>query len=131
KLADTIRGITDDAERRWEIEDTTLQILIEAEKPIKAEILGRLLLAVKDKKLSPAHFDTLSLMLINASVPALNALPRFYEASGGVDFIHGQNLGSFEPLLLSIGVAFRNGTKFQMDECGRDLFNLGFLKPAQ
>jgi hypothetical protein len=127
-LSDALRKITDDPKLRWEIEDTTLQILIESEKPIKAEILGRLLLAVKDNKLSAPQFDTLSLMLINASVPALYALPRFYEASQGRDAIQGQNLGSFEPLLLSMGVAFRNGTKFQMDECGRDLFHLGLLK---
>jgi hypothetical protein len=128
ELSETLRKIKDDPKLRWEIEDTTLQILIESEKPIKAEILGRLLLAVKDDKLSVAQFDTLSLMLINASVPALYALPRFYEASEGGDAIHGQNLGSFEPLLISMGVAFRNGSKFQMDECGRDLFRYGFLK---
>jgi len=127
-LSDALRHIRDDPKARWEIEDTTLQILIEGEKPIKAEVLGRLLLAVKDNRLSVTQFDTLSLMLINASVPALYALPRFYKASKGGDAIQGQNLGSFEPLLISMGVAFRNGTKFQMDECGRDLFNFGFLK---
>jgi hypothetical protein len=130
ELSETLRQIRDDPKLRWEIEDTTLQILIEGEKPIKAEILGRLLLAVKDNKLSVTQFNTLSLMLINASVPALYALPRFYEASQGDNAIHGQNLGSFEPLLLSMGVAFRNGTKFQMDECGRDLFYFGFPKPG-
>jgi hypothetical protein len=127
-LSEFLRDISNDAKRRWELEDTTLQILIESEKPIKAEILGRLLLAVKDKKLPPEKFETLSLMLINASVPAINALPTFYERSGGRDFMHGQNLGSFEPLLVSMGVAFRNGDKFQIDECGRDMFQLGFLK---
>jgi len=126
-LSETLRQRKDDPKLLWEIEDTTLQILIEGEKPIKAEILGRLLLAVKDNKLSVTQFDTLSLMLIKASVPALNALPRFYKASGGADAIQGQNLGSFEPLLISMGVAFRNGSKFQMDQCGRDLFRYGLL----
>jgi hypothetical protein len=103
-----------------------LQILIEGEKPIKAEILGRLLLAAANGELSLEKFDTLSLMLISASVPALDALPKFYEASHGDNAIHGHNLGSFEPLLVSIGVAFRYGTEFRMDECGRDMFRFGF-----
>ncbi len=129
-LSDYLRKTADDPEHRWELEDTTLQILIEGEKPIKAEILGRLLLAAKDGKLSTDQFETLTLILINSSVPALQALPNFFEISGGENFVQNRDLGGNEPLLVSMGVATRYGTKFEVTELGRRLFDLGFFKRA-
>ena len=130
-LSEYLRKTADDPEHRWELEDTTLQILIESEKPIKAEILGRLLLATKDEKLSPNEYETLTLILIGGSVPALQALPKFFETSGGENFLHDRSLGGIEPLLVSLGVATRYGTKFEVTELGRRLFEFGFLKRSR
>ena len=130
-LSDYLRKTADDPEHRWELEYTTLQILIESEKPIKAEILGRLLLAVKDGRLSTDQFETLTLILINGSVPALQALPKFFEISEGENSLHNRDLGGNEPLLISLGVAKRYGTKFEVTELGRRLFDLGFLKKCR
>ena len=73
----------------------------------------------------------MTLILINGSVPALQALPKFFEISEGENSLHNRDLGGNEPLLISLGVAKRYGTKFEVTELGRRLFDLGFLKKCR
>jgi len=126
-MGDRLRKVVDDPEKLWELEDTMLEVLIEGEKPLKAEILGRLMRFLADGAISYQQFDTMSLLVLNGSVPALKAIDRFFDTSGGECFVHGHDLQGIEPLLTSLGVAARYGTKFQVSEFGQLLHKFGFL----
>ncbi len=129
-LAGRLRERVNDPKRLWELEDTTLHLLIEAEQPMTAEILGRLLRALADGRLSFEQFDSLSLLLISASVPALRAIPTFFKNSGEKTMLHGDTR-DFEPLLLSLGVASRYGSKLEVNELGQLLNPIGFSCSAK
>lgn len=127
-MGDRLRKVVDDPEKLWELEDTMLEVLIEAEKPLKAEILGRLMRFLADGAISYQQFDITSLLLLNGSVPALKAIERFFDLSGGECFVHADDLQGTEPLLISLGVASRHGTKFEVSQFGQLLHNFGFLR---
>ena len=126
-LGDRLCRAINDPNRLWEIEDTMLEILIEGEKPLKAEILGRLLRALAVKDISYEQFDVTSLLVLSGSVPALKAVPTFFEISDGKRFLHSRDLGRTEPLLTSLGIASRYGTKLEVSEVGLLLYRFGFL----
>lgn len=106
-----------------EFTDTTVQILFESEKPIKAAILGRLISALARQLITKDDFDSLSLVVLSGSVPALKSLESFCTKSG---FAVTQNHVPEEPLLLSLGIASRYGSSFTISDLGKKLYNFGF-----
>ncbi|CAD6561793.1 hypothetical protein LMG27952_07574 [Paraburkholderia hiiakae] len=109
-----------------EVPDTLIQLLIDSYKPVKAEVVGRLFAALAEGKMEVEEFNDLVLIVIGASVPALMALPAFFEWNKGLSYKNGPGAIETEPLLLSIGLASRFGTSFRIDAKGILLYEAGF-----
>ena len=109
-----------------ETAETIFDIVSESEKPIKAEIIGRLSLALAKYQVSLEEYYTISLIIQSASVAALKALPAFLDSNGNI--CHKSSPGGIpeEGLLLSLGVAMRHGNMFRIDETGQRLARFGF-----
>jgi len=103
--------------------DVTLSVLLEAARPIKAEVLGNLTLALAGGHLTKDEYSQLALILEAASVPALQALETYLDAPSKVSVER-----DVEPLLLGMGVARRYGTAFSISKHGRQIYELGFRK---
>jgi hypothetical protein len=108
-----------------EFTDTTLSILIESEKPLKANLVGKLIVAMSNDNITASEFETMSLLIMASSIPALNALSEFYERNNGKSFVHSPHVPQ-EPLLLSTGLCHRNGALFAISDIGQKLFKYGF-----
>jgi hypothetical protein len=102
--------------------DTLLAVLFDSAKPMKCEIIGKLIKA--SGEISSTDFDTLSLLLLSASIPALRALDSFFKESEGNYWLHRANIHS-EPMLLSMGVSKRHGSKFEVSKLGCLLYKCG------
>lgn len=117
---------------RDEVPDTVVQLLLDSHKPVKAEIVGRLFAAVAVRKLSVDDFNTLCLMVLAASLPALDALQRFCDGLGGFTLPDdSMSFGVFrpvpeEPLLLGLGVVSRDRTGLNVSVLGQKLYVFGF-----
>jgi hypothetical protein len=107
-----------------EFADVTLSVLLEAAKPVKAEVLGNLTVALARRQITKDEYSDLALIVEAASVPSLLALERYL----GQPQKPGSQRPKEEPLLLSMGVASRYGTGFQISDQGRELYELGFKK---
>jgi hypothetical protein len=117
---------------RDDVPDTIVQLLIDSHKPVKAEIVGRLFAAVAAQRLSVDDFNTLCLLVLAASIPALQALESLCTGLGGFT-LHDDNVtfGSSrqveeEPLLLGLGVASRDRTGLRVSVLGHKLYMFGF-----
>lgn len=108
-----------------EFSDTALSILVEATKPIKAHLVGRLVKTASLGCITIQELDFLSQIIQAASVPALLALPSFFAKTEGKPFIHNERTPE-EPLLFSIGLASRHGSLLRISEYGEKLFLFGF-----
>lgn len=124
--------ITGDPRFRDDVPDTVVQVLIDSHKPVKAEIVGRMFGAVAAQKLSVGDFNTLCLLVLSASVPALHALDSLCTGLGGFT-LHDQNLGfglfratEEEPLLMGLGVAYRTSGALEVSALGQKLYVFGF-----
>jgi hypothetical protein len=105
--------------------DTLMVLLLEAQKPIKCAVVGRLVLALANQKISEEDFSTLAEIIHACTVPALKALPAFFEQSGKRPYSRGYQAPG-EGLLLSLGIAYRFGNVFRIDDRGQTLFTHGF-----
>lgn len=103
-----------------ELADTVADILIESEKPLKASCIARLLVALADEKISIEEFNDLSQIVQAASVPALLAAASFHQRLAGQGFENRMSVPE-EPLLLSLGVAYRYGNMFRVTALGQRL----------
>jgi len=109
-----------------------MQLLLDSNKPVKAEITGRLFATVAARKLTVEDFDTLCLIVLSASIPALMTLKEFCDGLGGF-CLSSDSLSSVgmtgkypgEPLLLSLGVAFRDRDGLKISALGQKLYVLG------
>jgi hypothetical protein len=117
---------------RDDVPDTVVQLLIDSHKPIKAEIVGRLFAAVAAQRLSVDDFNTLCLLVLAASIPALHALESLCTGLGNFA-LHDDNVSygfsrqvEEEPLLLGLGVASRDRTALRVSVLGQKLYVLGF-----
>lgn len=110
--------IAQDEKRLEDFSDSLLQILCESFKPVKAGITGSLLRALIDKNFDYAQFDRLLHIVHAASIPSLKALRAFCKANG--TSLDGN--WAEEPLILSLGVGFRYGTRFHLSNDGCQLF---------
>lgn len=118
--------IESDAEYASDFTDTVFSILLEGEKPIKSELVGRLVIAFSRHEITKEEFESLSQLIQSAAVPTLRALPTFMRSTG--DKPYKQGMGQFpeEPLLYSLGIAYRSGTMFRVSPLGEKLYIHGF-----
>ncbi len=84
-----------------EASETIFEIIIESQKPIKAEILGNLTYFLAKSNIRLEDYNNLLLIVQNASVTALRALPKFLESNGGKTSKLANGGVAEEPLLLS------------------------------
>lgn len=118
--------IAQDEKRLEDFSDSLLQILCESFKPVKAGITGSLLRAFIDGHIRYDEFDRLLHIVHGASIPALKALQSLCRTQPGNRSFHGDP--SQEPLLLSLGVASRNGTQLLISTDGSYLFQFAVDK---
>ncbi|MFQ5329537.1 MAG: hypothetical protein ACE5D4_06065 [Thermodesulfobacteriota bacterium] len=107
-----------------EFSDTVLSILIESQKPIKATMVGSLVVALVRGQISKQEFDDMSLLIQSSSVPALTALQYFFKRTRGKPYAREAQCHE-EPLLMSLGVGSRNGGTFQISKIEKKLFYYG------
>jgi hypothetical protein len=110
-----------------EFTDATLSVLLDATRPIKAEVLGNLTAAFAEGKIeSKRWFLDLVFIVDAASIPSLLALETYVDR---VLEKGRENTPHEEPLLLAMGVAWRLGTEgFRLSEHGKSLYEMGFKK---
>lgn len=113
-----------------EASETIFEIIVESQKPIKAEILGNLTYFLAKGNIRLEDYNNLLLIVQNASVTALRALPKFLESNGGKTSKLANGGVAEEPLLLSLGVAKRLRDTFQLDKTGQQLAKFGFRVEA-
>lgn len=109
-----------------ETAETIFEIILESEKPLKAELIGKLSKALAKNTLNLEYYNTLALLIQASSVAALRALPEFIKANGGSCCKRSNGGVPQEGLLLSLGVATRIGSIFQVDVIGQALAIHGF-----
>ena len=109
-----------------DVAETVFDIIIDAQKPIKAEVLGNLSISLARDKISLDEYNTLALMIYACSVAALLALKDFLVNNDNKLYKSQPNANSNEALLFSLGVATRTGTMFRIDERGKNLAKYGF-----
>jgi hypothetical protein len=117
---------------RDDVPDTIVQLLIDSHKPVKAEIVGRLFAAVAAKRLSVEDFNTLCLLVLSASVPALHALDSLCTGLGNFTMYDASThpgparLVEEEPLLHGLGVLSRDRIGLHVSVLGQKLYVFGF-----
>jgi hypothetical protein len=106
--------------------ETIFDVIVTAQKPVKAGVLGNLTLALARGKVDLDEYHTLALMLQSCSIAALLALPAFLQANNSS--LHKRHPGPVEneALLFSLGVGTRHGNMFRIDERGKRLAEFGF-----
>lgn len=72
-------NVSTDPQKRDEFVDTTLSILLDGEKPLKAWLLGNLICAASRSKITYDQFDELSLIVLSGSIPALRDVPKYFK----------------------------------------------------
>lgn len=106
--------------------DTILSVLVEGQKPIKSELIGKLVIALSRREITLQEFESLSQIIQSASPPALNALPSFFNSTNGTASKQGMGITEEEPLLFSMGIASRSGNSFRVSDLGKKLYVHGF-----
>lgn len=125
-ISDLHDQILSDREYADDFTDTVLSILLEGEKPVKSELIGRLVVALSRKEISKEDFAVLSQLIQSVAVPTLRALPSFMSSTGGKLYKKGMGQFPEEPLLYSLGMAYRSGTMFRVSILGEKLYVHGF-----
>ncbi|MDU9024448.1 hypothetical protein [Pseudomonas corrugata] len=106
--------------------DTLLLIATDSTKPFKASIVGKLLAAMMQGQLDYKTYDDLVHIVHLASLPALKALKTFFERTQGSPYLQNGR-PTEEPLLLSMGVAARDGSKLTISDQGVLLNKFGLM----
>ncbi len=110
-----------------EFSDIVFYIIQNSSKPLKAKLVAKLAIGLADGFIREEDFLTLSHIIESASMAALNALEKYLDENKPA--IH-RRVDS-EPLLLSMGIAHRNGTMFSISNLGQQLYKIGFGKPLK
>lgn len=106
--------------------DTLLLVVVDSSKPVKAAVVGHLIVALSKEQITYLEYDALVHLVHDASITALAALPIFFEGNQGLSYINGIARTPEEPLLLSLGVASRFGNNFRVSDLGKLLYQYGF-----
>ncbi len=108
------------------VAETIFDIIIYAQKPIKAEVLGNLSKSLARNEITLEEYDTLSLMIYASSIASLQALPKFLKENDNKSYASQSSGIKNEALLFSLGIATRHGNMFRIDERGIKLAKYGF-----
>ena len=112
-----------------EIADTMMSVFLDAEKPIKASIMGNLLKSLSQKKITPSQYHDALLIVLSASVPALVALQLWFESTKGEPYAFPSENDDPQyknlPFLISLGVALHRGDEIFINETGNILYHFG------
>lgn len=119
----TLEKLSADPELFDDFSDTLLQIACESTKPLKVRIVGCLLAEMLRGRLDYETYDELVHIIHGSSIPALKALKKFFDQNEGIPYRSGPSSPD-EPLLLSMGVASREGTKFAISGHGHIIYKL-------
>ncbi|MCS0048910.1 MULTISPECIES: hypothetical protein [Vibrio diabolicus subgroup] len=120
-----------DNDKAEEASETIFDIITEAERPLKAEVLGNLCVHFAKNNISLDDFNTLTQVMRSASLPALRSVKSFLESNQHKPYRNGMGQNEYEALLQSMGVAVRNGTSFRLDNWGIMLAYYGFNIPVE
>lgn len=115
-----------DPEYMSDFVDTIISVMMEGQKPLKAELIGRLVIALSNGSISFDEFQSISQIVQVAATPALVALKGFLDRKAGVTHQSGGGAVPEEPLIMSIGLAYRSGTMFRVSDLGVKLYQFGF-----
>ncbi|WP_339527647.1 hypothetical protein [Pseudomonas sp. EL_65y_Pfl2_R96] len=108
-----------------EFTDSLLLITIESSKPLKAAIVGRLVSKLCTRDIDYTSYETLVQIIHAASVASLLALPEFIKSNDGFPYKHSNKIPE-EALLFACGLAYRDGSKFNITELGVLFYNCAF-----
>jgi len=109
-----------------DIAETIFDIIIDAQKPIKAEVIGNLSISLARDEINLDEYNTLSLMIYASSVAALLALPDFLKSNDYKLYKSQPSAVENEALLFSLGIGTRHGNMFRIDDRGMKLAKYGF-----
>jgi len=106
-----------------ELCDSVIQVLIDSEKPLKAQLVSNLLNSIYEGKIPVPDANQLLLIILNASVPALMALELFFRTSpNGYTSTRSPDAQTLSPLLMSMGIIHVHGNMTRVTKLGQLLY---------
>ncbi|HBM3155051.1 TPA: hypothetical protein R1869_003963 [Klebsiella oxytoca] len=115
-------------EEREELCDSLIQVLIDSEKPLKAKLTSKIINAIYEERLTVSEAHHLLLIILNASIPALEAIDKFYQNNPkGYTRTLNEDASTYGPLLMSIGVLYVHGDMTRVTELGKKLYENAFV----
>lgn len=121
-----ISRFTSEKERE-DLCDSLIQVLIDSEKPLKAKLTSKIINAIYEKHLTVTEAHQLLLIILNASIPALESIDKFYRNNPeGYTSTMSEDARTYGPLLMSIGVIHVYGSMTRITELGGKLYENTF-----
>ena len=115
-------------EEREELCDSLIQVLIDSEKPLKAKLTSKIINAIYEERLTVSEAHHLLLIILNAAIPALEAIDKFYQNNPkGYTRTLNEDASTYGPLLMSIGVLYVHGDMTRVTELGKKLYENAFV----
>ncbi|NRG07163.1 hypothetical protein HRF95_04475 [Klebsiella variicola] len=115
-------------EEKEELCDSLIQVLIDSEKPLKATLTSKIVNAINEDRLTVSEAHQLLLIILNASIPALEAIDKFYQNNpNGRTSTMNENARTYGALLMSIGVIHVHGNMTRVTNLGRKLYECAFV----
>ena len=115
-------------EQKEELCDSLIQVLIDSEKPLKAKLTSKIVNAINEDHLTVSEAHQLLLIILNASIPALEAIGAFYKNNPeGYTRTLNEDASTYGPLLMSIGVFHVHGNMSRVTELGKKLYENAFV----
>lgn len=107
--------------------DSLIQVLIDSEKPFKAVLTSKIINSIYHGNLSVSDANQLLLIILNASIPALQSLADFHAAfpDGRTDTMSSASR-EHGPLLMSMGVLYVHGNMTRITGLGKRLYENAF-----
>jgi len=114
-----------------EFVDTLVQVLIDSEKPYKAVMVSNITNALSRGILTYEEANDLNLLVLNASLPALKSLPKFYIKLQGGKYIPTTLLEDTDKdgehsMLNSLGLIYRWADQTALSKIGRNLAQIAY-----
>ncbi|WP_323068372.1 hypothetical protein [Klebsiella quasipneumoniae] len=115
-------------EEKEELCDSLIQVLIDSEKPLKATLTSKIVNAINEERLTVSEAHQLLLIILNASIPALEAIDKFYQnnPSGSINTMD-EDARTYGALLMSIGVIHVHGNMTRVTKLGKSLYECAFV----
>ncbi|HAT1644706.1 TPA: hypothetical protein I8Y12_000554 [Raoultella planticola] len=115
-------------EEREDLCDSLVQVLIDSEKPLKVKLTSKIINAIYEERLTVHDAHQLLLIILNASIPALEAIDKFYQNNpNGHTSTLNEDARTYGPLLMSIGVIHVHGNMTRITELGNKLYVSAFV----